>query len=96
MDFIKNDFELMISIYLLTKKRISLFSQFHFNSIFKKSYLHLSYKKNLLQNFNLGTKIIFTCKKKKKEFLQFYLQKYLDSFLLKKRRRDFYKLFKMT
>ena len=30
-DFIKNDFELMISIYLFTKK-----SQFHLYSIFKK------------------------------------------------------------
>ena len=33
----------------------------------KKNYLHLMYQKNLLQNFNLGTKIIFTCLKKKKE-----------------------------
>ena len=27
-DFIKNDFELMILIYLFTKKRVNLFSQF--------------------------------------------------------------------
>ena len=33
--------------------------QFHLNLIFKKSYLHLLYQKNLLQNFNLVTKIIF-------------------------------------
>ena len=30
----------------------------------KKYYLHLLYQKNLLQNFNLGTKIIFTYLKK--------------------------------
>ena len=44
----------MISIYLFIKKSIS----FVFN--FQKSYLHLLYQKNLLQNFNLRTKIIFT------------------------------------
>ena len=38
-DFIKNDFELMISIYLFTKKKVNLFSQFHLYSIFKKNYL---------------------------------------------------------
>ena len=46
----------MISIYLYTKKSFNLFSiidliQFH---------LHLLYQKNLLQNFNLTTKFIFT------------------------------------
>ena len=50
----------MISIYLLTKKNQLIFSiSFVFN--FQKSYLHLLYKKNLLQNFNLDPKIIFTC-----------------------------------
>ena len=34
--------------------------QFHLYLILKKSYLHLLYQKNLLQNFNLATKIIFT------------------------------------
>ena len=57
-DFIKNDFELMISIYLFTKKNQFIFSiSFVFN--FQKSYLHLLYQKNILQNFNSGTKIIF-------------------------------------
>ena len=54
-DFIKNDFELMISIYLFTKKNKFIFSIFNF----QKSYLHLLYPKNLLQNFNLGAKNIF-------------------------------------
>ena len=59
-DFIKNDFELMISIYLFTKKNQFIFSiSFVFN--FQKSYLHLLFQKNILQNFNSGTKIIFTC-----------------------------------
>ena len=50
----------MISIYLFTKKSQFIFlMSFVFN--FQKSYLHLLYQKNLLQNFNLGTKIIFTC-----------------------------------
>ena len=49
----------MISIYLFTKKSQFIFSiLFVFN--FQKSYLHLLYEKNLLQNFNLGIKIIFT------------------------------------
>ena len=34
--------------------------QFHLYLIFKKSYLHLLYQNNLLQNFNLVTKMIFT------------------------------------
>ena len=46
-DFIKNNFELMISIYLFTKKSQFIFSiSFVFN--FQKSYLHLLYQKNLL------------------------------------------------
>ena len=51
----------MISIYLFTKKSQFILSiSFVFN--FKKSYLHLLYQKNLLQNFNLAIKkIIFTC-----------------------------------
>ena len=70
--------------------------QFHLYLIFKKIYLHLLYQKNLLQNFNLTTKIIFTCfyKKKKNEFLQFYLHKYFKLFSFKK--SNLYKLFKKT
>ena len=40
-DFIKNDFELMISIYLFTKKNKFIFSIFNF----QKSYLHLLYQR---------------------------------------------------
>ena len=36
---------------------LSDFIQFHLYLIFKKSYLHLLYQKNLLQNFNLATKL---------------------------------------
>ena len=54
--------------------------QFLLYLIFKKSYLHLLYQNNLLQNFNLVTEIIFTCfyKKKMNEFLQFYLKQFVD------------------
>ena len=38
-----------------------LFDSISFVFNFKKNYLHLLYQKNLLQNFKLGTKIIFTC-----------------------------------
>ena len=73
----------MISIYLLIKKKQFIFSiSVVFN--FQKSYLHLLYQKNSLQNFNLGTKIIFyLLLLENNEFLQFYLQKYLDYFHLK-------------
>ena len=48
----------MILIYLFTKKSQFIFSiSFLFN--FQKSYLHLLCQKNLFQNFNLATKIIF-------------------------------------
>ena len=36
---------------------LSDFIQFHLYLIFKKSYLHLLYQKNLIQNFNLATKL---------------------------------------
>ena len=66
--------------------------QFHLYLIFKKIYFHLLYQKNLLQNFNLTTKIIFTCfYKKMNEFLQFYLHEYFNLFSFKK--SDLYKLF---
>ena len=43
--------------------------------------MHLLYQKNLLQNFNLATKIILLAFfLENNEFLQFYLQKYFDSF----------------
>ena len=56
-------FELMISIYLFTKKESIYFLNFMCIQFFflKKGYLDLLYQKNLLQNFNSGTKIIFTC-----------------------------------
>ena len=80
----------MISIYLYTKKSFNLFSiidliQFH---------LHLLYQKNLLQNFNLATKLFYLFLQKMNEFLQFYLQKNFNLFSFKK--SDLYKLFKKT
>ena len=59
-DFIKNDFKLMISIYLFTKKkkRINLFSQFHLYSILKKvSTLIVSGE--FIKKFKFGHKIYF-------------------------------------
>ena len=84
-DFIKNDFELMISIYLfIYKKRVNLFSQFHLYSIFKKKLFTFIVSKEFITKFQFGHKNYFTCFKKKKkklsDFLQFYLQKYFDSF----------------
>ena len=59
----------MISIYLFTKKKkLTYFLNFK-----KKNYLHLLYQNNLLQNFNLGTKIILLVFTKMNKFLQFYL-----------------------
>ena len=86
----------MISIYLLTKKNQFIFSiSFVFN--FQKKLFTLIVSKELITKFQFGYKNYFyLLLLENNEFLQFYLQKYLDSFLLKKRRRDFYKLFKMT
>ena len=82
----------MISIYLFTKKKNQFISSISFVFNFQ---FHLLYQKNLLLNFNLGTKMIFTCfYYKKNEFLQFYLQKYFNLFSFKK--SDLYKLFKKT
>ena len=64
----------MISIYLFTQKTQFIFS-ISFVFKFQKNYLHLLYENNLLQNFNLGTKIIFTYLLKRNEFLQFYFKK---------------------
>ena len=62
-DFIKNDFELIISIYLFIRKKKFIFSiSFVFN--FQKNYLHLLYQKNLLQNFNLTIKLFYLLFKK--------------------------------
>ena len=62
-DFIKNDFELMISIYLFIRKKKFIFLiSFVFN--FQKSYLHLLYQENLLQNFNLTIKLFYLLFKK--------------------------------
>ena len=97
-EFIKNNFELMISIYLYTK-RFQFISNKWFDSILfvftsQKSHLHSFYqKKNYYKNLNLTIKIFlltFTKKeKKRKEILQLYLQKYFNLILFKK--SDFYK-----
>ena len=72
----------MLLIYLFTKKSFNLFSindliQFHLYLIFfkKRSYLHLLYQKNLLQNFNLATKLFYLFLQKMNDFLQFYFKK---------------------
>ena len=72
-EFIKNNFELMISIYLFTK-RFQFISNKWFDSILfvftsEKSYLHSFYKKKLLQKSQFDNKNIFLLllKKKRKE-----------------------------
>ena len=64
-DFIKNDFwinDFNLFIYKKRKKKESIyFLNFICIQFSKKNYLHLLYQNNLLQNFNSGTKIIFTC-----------------------------------
>ena len=75
----------MISIYLFTKKRINLFSQFHLYSIFKKKLFTLIVLKTFITKFQFGYKNYFyLLLLENNEFLQFYLQKYFDSFLFKK------------
>ena len=63
-EFIKNNFELMISIYLFTK-RFQFISNKWFDSILfvftsQKSYLHSFYQKKLLQKSQFDNKNIFT------------------------------------
>ena len=72
----------MISIYLLTKKNQFIFSiSFVFN--FQKSYLHLV-SKEFITKFQVEHKNYFYLRLlENNEFLQFYLQKYLDSFSFK-------------
>ena len=64
-DFIKNNFELVISIYLFTKKSFNLFSindliQFHLYLIFKKKKLFtIIVSKEFLTKFQFGNKNYF-------------------------------------
>ena len=74
----------MISIYLFVQKNVNLFS-----SIFKKSYLHLLFQKNLLQNFNLATKKLFLLAFTIKELIFTNYLEYIDSRYLY-RKHDFY------
>ena len=73
----------MTSIYLLTKKNQFIFStSFVFN--FQKSYLHLV-SKAFITKFQFGYKNYFyLLLLENNEFLQIYLQKYLDSFSFKR------------
>ena len=100
-DFMKNDFELMILICLFTKKEVSIYFQlmiwFNFICINfqKKLFLLIVYKKNYYKILIWQQKLLYFLSLENNEFLQFYLQKYFDSFSFKKK-SDFYKLFKMT
>ena len=64
-DFIKNNFELVISIYLFTKKSFNLFSindliQFHLYLIFKKKKLvTIIVPKEFITKFQFGNKNYF-------------------------------------
>ena len=84
----------MISIYLLIKKNQFIFSiSIVFN--FQKKLFTLIVSKEFITKFQFEHKNYFYLLLLENiEFLQFYLQKYLDSFSFK--RVIFYKLFKMT
>ena len=71
----------MISIYLFTKKNQFIFSiSFVFN--FQKKLFTLVVSKEFITKFQFGYKNYFYLfLLENNEFLQFYLQKYLDSFL---------------
>ena len=63
-DFIKNNFELVISIYLFTKKSFNLFSindliQFHLYLILKKKLFTIIVSKEFLTKFQFGNKNYF-------------------------------------
>ena len=76
----------MITIYLLTKKNQFIFSiSFVFN--FKKKTIYNYCIKIIYNKISIWTQKLFLLKNN--EFLQFYLQKYLDSFLLKKEEEIF-------
>ena len=49
----------MISIYLFTKKRINLFSQFHLYSIFKNKLFTLIVSKKFITKFQFENKNYF-------------------------------------
>ena len=83
-------------LFIYKKKKESIyFLNFICIQFKKKNYLHLLYQKNLLQNFNLGTKIIFTYfYYKVMNFYNFIYKSIFDSFSLKK--SDLCKLFKKS
>ena len=67
--------------------------QFHLYLIFKKkNYLHLLYQKNLLQNFNLATKIILLVFTKNELIFTILFTKVFQFVFIKK--NDLYKLLK--
>ena len=85
----------MISIYLLTKKESIYFLNFSYIQFSKKLFT-LIVSKEFITKFQFGHKNYFyLLLLENNEFLQFYLQKYLDSISFKKK-SDFYKLLKMT
>ena len=85
----KNDFELMISIYLFTKKKELIFS------ISKKKIIYIYCIKIIYYKISIcAQKLFYLLLQKMNEFLQFYLQKNFNLFSFKK--SDLYKLFKKT
>ena len=67
--------------------------QFHLYLIFKKkNYLHLLYQKNLLQNFNLATKLFLLVFTKNEWIFKILFTKVFQFVFIKK--NDLYKLLK--
>ena len=62
----------------------NLFTQFHLYSIFKKIIYTYCIKKIYYKISIWQQKLFYLLLQKMNEFLQFYLQKYLDSFSFKK------------
>ena len=86
----------MILIYLFIKKEVSIYFLNFICIQFKKKLFTLIISKEFITKFQFGHKNYFyLLLLENNEFLQFYLQKHLDSFSFKKK-SDFYKLFKMT
>ena len=71
---------LMISIYLSTKKRVSLFSQFQ-----KKVIYIYCIKRIYCKILIWPQKLFFLLLQKMNEFLQFYSKKYFNLFSFKKK-----------
>ena len=95
-DFIKNDFWINdFNLFIYKKKKNQFIFSISFVFNFQKRLFTLIVSKEFITKFQFRYKNYFyLLLLENNEFLQFYLQKYFDSFSFKK--SDFYKLFKVT